>query len=94
MPNPISRFSNVVAVKHQVSCDLSDEVVVLNLRDGVYYGMNAVGARIWNLVQEPKSVDEIHRSLLEEYEIDPLGCERQVEALLGELSAHGLIEIA
>ena len=29
-----------------VSCDLVDEAAILNMKDGVYYGLNSVGARI------------------------------------------------
>ena len=90
---PISNGSIVAAVKHQVSCDLSDEVVILNLADSVYYGLSAVGARIWTLLEEPRSVDEIRRLLLDEYDIDPQACETQLWALLDDLAARGLIEV-
>jgi hypothetical protein len=89
----ISTSSIVVAVKHQVSCDLSDEVVILNLQDSVYYGLNAVAARVWNLIQEPCAVEEIRRSLVEEYEVDPHDCELQVQELLNDLAGRGLIEV-
>jgi hypothetical protein len=85
--------SIVTCVKQQVSCDLSGEVVILNLADGVYYGLNAVGARIWQMIEEPRSVSEIHRSLLEEYDIDPQVCEIQLFTLLRDLAAHGLLEV-
>jgi hypothetical protein len=89
----ITNTSIVAAVKHQVSCDLSGEVVILNLQDGIYYGLNAVGARIWSMLEAPRSFDEICRSLLEEYDIDPDVCEKQLSALLSDLATHGLIEV-
>jgi hypothetical protein len=93
MPMALSHASIVTTVKHQVSCDLSGEVVILNLEDGVYYGLNAVGARIWQMLEEPRSVEEIHRSLLDEYDIDPKVCETQLFALLHDLAVNGLVEV-
>ena len=89
----ISECSMVVAAKDQVSADLSDEVVMLDLESGVYYGLDAVGARIWSLIQEPRAVGDIRDTLLEEYQVEPNRCERELLALLRELAAEGLIEV-
>ena len=90
---PLSGNSTVVAVKQQVSSDLDDEAVILHLKAGVYYGLDSVGARIWALIQEPKTVDQIKNAILEEYDVEPDQCERDVLALLQELAAEDLIEI-
>jgi hypothetical protein len=89
----ISSSTVIASVKHQVSCDLAGEVVILDMKDGIYYGLNAVGARIWTLLEEPRSVAEIHQTLLDEYDIDPDVCETQLLTLLTDLAAHGLVEI-
>jgi hypothetical protein len=90
---PIASTSIIASVKHQVSCDLAGEVVILNLANGVYYGLNAVGARIWSWLEKPRSVEEILRALLEEYDIDPAVCETQLLALLNDLAANGLVDV-
>jgi len=89
----ISEGSMVVTAKAQVSADLDDEAVILNLNSGVYYGLDAVGARIWSLIQEPRTVNDIRDTLLEEYEVDAGRCERDLLALLRELADQGLIEV-
>lgn len=89
----ISEDSTVVAVKEQVCADLAGEAVILNLKSGVYYGLNEVGARIWQLIQEPRTVTTIGDVLLEEYEVEPECCNRELLALLRELAAIGLIEV-
>jgi len=89
----ISDTSVVSAVKHQASCDLAGEVVILNLKDGVYYGLNTVGARIWTLLDQPRSVASLYAQLLDEYDIDPDVCRHQVTSLLSDLATHGLLEI-
>ena len=52
----ITTDSIVVASPDQVSSDLAGEIVMLNLASGTYYGLDEVGARIWNLVQQPTPV--------------------------------------
>jgi hypothetical protein len=91
--HPVSRQSIVVVAKEQVSCDLGGEAAILNLKSGIYYGLNAVGARIWTLIQEPKIVHEVCDVLLEEYEVEPERCEHELLAVLQELARKGLIEV-
>jgi hypothetical protein len=89
----ISTNSRIVVSEDQVSCDLSGEAAILNLKSGVYFGLNTVGASIWKLIQEPRSVKEIQNAVQEEYKVEPDQCERDVLELLQELSNHELIKI-
>ena len=52
MQKTLFRDAIVKAAKEQVSCDLAGEAVILNLKSGQYFGLNEVGTRIWNLIQE------------------------------------------
>lgn len=85
--------SIVVATENQVSTNLEDEAVILHLKDGVYFGINQVGARIWNLLQVPRTVGEIRDVILEEYDIEPQQCEQDLLKFLKELHSKGLINI-
>ena len=89
----VSGSSTVVAAKDQVSSDLGGEVAILDLKAGVYYGLDTVGARIWSLIQEPRTVNEIRDILLEEYEVEPERCERDLLVLLQRLADERLIEV-
>lgn len=93
MKGLISGHSIVVVAKEQVSCDLGGEAAILNLKSGVYYGLDPIGARIWNLIQEPKNLNEIREILLKEYDVEPDRCERDLLALLQKLADEGLIEV-
>lgn len=84
--------ATVVAAKEQVSCNLAEEAVVLNLKAGVYYGLNPVAARIWSLIQNPRTVDEIRDAIVEEYDVEPGRCDRDLQALLRDLAARDLIK--
>lgn len=89
----VSSCSSVAAAKEQVSSDLAGEAVILSLKSGIYYGLNEVGARIWNLIQKPRTVNEIREAILAEYEVEPEQCDRELVALLQQLETEGLIEV-
>ena len=89
----VSERSNVVAAAHQVSSDLGGEVAILDLGAGVYYGLDEVGARIWELIQKPRAVEEVQDVILNEYDVDPAGGKRDVVSLLQELADKGLVEV-
>ena len=90
----ITEGSVVVATKDQVSADLADEAVILHLESGVYFGLDTVGAQIWALIQEPRSVSDVEEAILKEFEVAPDRCERELCAFLQELAAHKLIEVS
>lgn len=82
-----------MAAKKQVSSDLGGEVAILDLKAGMYYGLDEVGARIWELIQEPKKVGDIRNTLVAEYEVEPDRCERDLMILLQRLANEELIEV-
>jgi len=93
------RSLSVGAVVHaspqQVSCDIANEAVLLSMSDGEYYGLNEVGASIWQLIQQPRTVIEVRDALLAEYEdIEPAECERAVLSFLAEMIALNLVTVA
>jgi hypothetical protein len=70
---------------------VDDEAVALDLDAGQYYGLNAVGTRIWQLLSEGRSVPSICDTLVEEYDVTPDAVRPDVEAFIGELLANGLL---
>jgi Coenzyme PQQ synthesis protein D (PqqD) len=72
---------------------LEEEAVILNLATGIYYGLDPVGTRIWELIQERGMVDTVLEAILHEYEVEPERCEQDLLCLLRKLYAKGLIEI-
>lgn len=83
----------IVAADNLVSCDLADETALLHFPSGIYYGLNPVGRYVWNLIQTPKSFDELRDAVVKEYDVERERCERDLLALLEELSAARLIDL-
>ena len=88
----ISLDTSIVAISEHVSCNLADEVFILSLKDGVYYGLNSVAARVWQLVQEPRTLREIRDVLVEEFDVKEEDCTRDVLDLLEQLRQWNLVE--
>jgi len=85
--------SIVVAAPEQFACDLQADLLVLNAASGSYYGLNPLGKRIWQLIQEPTQVSAIRDHLLKEYEVDRERCVGELKTFLDDMAQNGLIEV-
>ena len=90
---PLAISSRVVAARDQVSCDVGGEAAILQLASGVYYSLDAVGSRIWALLQSLRSVREIRDTLVAEYDVPADRCERDLLGLLEALAGAQLIDV-
>ena len=70
---------------------VGEEIVILDLAGGSYFGLDPVGARIWELMGEGKTLAEICATMLEEYEVTPEQLQGDVIKLAGELAERGLV---
>ena len=71
--------------------DIAGEAVVLNLSTGIYFGLDAVGTRIWHLLAEHGSSEPVVNALLAEYDAEEGRLRRDVEALIQQLLDKGLV---
>lgn len=76
-----------------VFCEVEDGAVLLSTEAEVYYGLNAVGARVWSLLPPVRqSMESMCASLSEEYpDVDPAVLQADVVALLEDLLREGLV---
>ncbi len=83
---------STVRVSADVICrEIDQEAVLLDLASGRYYGLNAVGARVWTLLAGGASVDAIVAAISAEFDADDAQIARDVGDLLADLRARGLI---
>jgi hypothetical protein len=73
---------------------VGEETVILDLATGTYFGLDPVGARIWELVGERKSLGEVCGQMLEEYDVTREELERDTLRLADDLLSRGLISAA
>jgi hypothetical protein len=81
-----------LAVHPSVICrELSGETVLLNLVSGVYYGLDAVGTRVWQLLVEGRTIAGVCETMLQEYDVAPDVLQADVVRLVGELRERGIV---
>jgi predicted transcriptional regulator len=74
-----------------IAKQVGTEMVLLDYERGIYYGLNPVGAHVWQLLSEGKDAAAIVDALAEEYDADRAAIEADVAALLRDLEAKGLL---
>ena len=74
-----------------VARNLAGEMVILDLEKGIYFGLNAIGTRIWELLAKGSSVAQAKQMIVAEYEVTETAAERDLTALVAELETRGLI---
>ena len=73
--------------------ELDGEAVVLNLDTGIYFGLDAVGTRIWRLLEEHKSLRLVLDTLVDEYDAAPDRLQRDLLAFIERLNGKGLLTL-
>ena len=71
--------------------EIDGEVVMLSIENSEYYGMDKVGSRIWELLENPMSFKEIVARLRDEYEVTEEQCVSDTLAFLNKLQDKKLI---
>ncbi|NJM99253.1 MAG: PqqD family protein [Phormidesmis sp. RL_2_1] len=90
----ISSSAVISATQAQISSELPGEAVILNLDAGIYYGLNEVGARIWELItQRSRSFADLHSSIMAEYEVSSEVCKQDLVEVLLALRDAGLVKV-
>ena len=75
------------------SANIDTELVMMRLESNGYFGLDAIGRRIWELLAAPRTVSAICTALAAEYDVAPAECEADVVRFLGELAAYGVVDV-
>jgi Coenzyme PQQ synthesis protein D (PqqD) len=76
-----------------ISQEVSGETVLLDLESECYFGLDAVGTRIWQLIRDSGDLRIIYTTLLDEYEVEETQLRADLEALITDACARGLITL-
>jgi Coenzyme PQQ synthesis protein D (PqqD) len=91
MIGPLTVFTKVA---HQVSCQINDEVAILDLERSLYFGLEGAGVQIWDALEQPRSVSELCDVLVAEFDVPRADCQADITQILSSLKEEGLVEIA
>lgn len=83
--------TRLVAASSATAAEVDGELVLLDVEQGVYYGLNPVGARLWELMQDPISVQALVDKIAEEYSVNRSRCHSDIVNIVQDLLHHGLV---
>ena len=89
----ISSDKVVVRDDEPIAATVDGEIVILSAKAEAYFGLGEIGSDIWGMIETPRLVSDICANLVEDYDVDPLTCERETMAFLTKLHEDGLIRI-
>lgn len=87
----MERGRKFAANPNVVARQVGDETVMLDLESGTYLGLDPVGARIWELIGENKTLGQVCEIMLAEYEVSSDVLERDVDRLIEDLLDNNVI---
>lgn len=93
--NPSSKSatpSRYVRNPDLIGASIDDELVMMSVEKGQYYGLGGVAPRIWELLQKPHTFDQLVDRILEEFEVERSLCEKDMVGFLEKMEEFGLIE--
>jgi hypothetical protein len=76
-----------------LSSTLGDETVMMNLDSGDYLGLNNVASDIWNLLEEPISVETLYSQIMNMYNVSENQCKAEVNDFLKKVSEQNMLII-
>ena len=83
----------ISASPNQVSGVLNGETILLSSTTNLYYGLDPVGSRMWELIQQPRRLSALCSQLVSDFDVEPSVCERDVRELLGKMVEADLIKL-
>jgi hypothetical protein len=70
-----------------------EELVMMSAAEGNYYGLDPVGRRLWEIIDQPRTVSDICAELLMDYHVSTATCEAEMLAFLKELVEHRIVHV-
>lgn len=89
----ISLQQKVTISSEVLSQEVDGETVLLDLNSENYFGLDEVGTRIWQLLNEGNDLQHVLNTLLAEYEVDEQQLKKDLQDHITQLVDAGLISL-
>lgn len=83
----------ILSRREEIIAGLVDgDLMLLNIETGQYHQVNPTGRRIWELLEQPRTLDEICTALGEEFNAPPQDCLAQTQIFIQELLQRNIVQ--
>ena len=89
----ITDSTTIVAAEDTLSTTLDGESVILHTGSGKYFGFNHVGTDIWELLEEPQSIEAVTQRIADDYDVTRERCRDDIDELVAELIEKQLVRV-
>jgi coenzyme PQQ synthesis protein D (PqqD) len=86
-------IDNLRISKEVIFQDLEGEAVLLNMQSGIFFGLNPVAKRMWELLSELGQAEKVLTQMLQEYEASEEQLRQDLIDFIEKLKSKGLVEI-
>jgi len=76
-----------------LSSDMDGETVMMSVENSEYYSLSPIGTKIWELVENEISFENLISKLMKEYSVDIDTCKKDTVEFVNELINKGLVEV-
>jgi hypothetical protein len=83
---PLTRDSDLVCA------EMDGDLVMMSIENGEYYGIGGVGTRIWELLDQPTTIEQIVETIMAEFDIEETQCRDDALSFAEKLFELGLIK--
>ena len=81
----ISKKSKLVQNPDIIDSQIDDEIVMMDVEKGAYFGLDPVGSSIWGIMEKPHSIDDVTAKLTQEYDVKANQCKADIKPFLERL---------
>ncbi len=89
--SPLTPDSVVKVAADILFSEVQGEAVLLNVKTGIYFGLNQVGTYIWTSLEESVTLRVLQEKLVEQYEASPEQTWTDLVALITDLQDRNLV---
>lgn len=89
----VSLASRVSISEDAVFRELDGEAVIVHLDSGMYYGLDPVGTRLWQLIDAHRELKPVFDAALAEFDVEPEVLQRDLLQLVSELASRQLVVV-
>jgi hypothetical protein len=73
--------------------EAAQDLIMVNIASGYYYGLSDVARKIWDAIERPKKVSNLIDELTASYDVSSSSCEEQTLSFLKTLLDEGLLKV-
>ena len=93
-PVPIDDDTLIARNTSLLSGEVHNEMVMMSIESGRYYGLDDIGTDIWRRLETPRKFGEIIDALGADYDADREMIEKDVRVLIAKMAAHDVVKLA